>query len=139
MHRICWLLVLLPLASCNVDTGVRGIPVAQYEDKVAGFWLGQLVGNIYGLSHEFQYLDDHGPTDFPLGYGEALERAVELDGAFSDDDTDLEYMYLLQMDRFVFVTTTDLSAAVSPTVFRIRLRIVCRRSDTEYLSYRLPD
>lgn len=99
MHRTLWLLVILPLVSCNLDTGVRGIPVAEYEDKVAGFWLGQLVGNIYGLSHEFQYLEDHGPTDFPLGYGSALDRAVEIDGAFSDDDTDLEYMYLLQMER----------------------------------------
>ena len=93
MHRIIPLLVLLSLVSCNLETGVRAISTAEYEDKVAGFWLGQLVGNIYGLSHEFQYLEDHGPTDFPLGYGSALDRAIEMDGAFSDDDTDLEYMY----------------------------------------------
>lgn len=99
MHRILWLLIPLSLASCNLDTSIRGIPVAEYQDKVAGFWLGQLVGNIYGLSHEFQYLDNHGPTDFPLGYGQTLDWAVELDGAFSDDDTDLEYMYLLQMEE----------------------------------------
>ncbi len=98
MHRIIPLLVLLSLVSCNLETGVRAISTAEYEDKVAGFWLGQLVGNIYGLSHEFQYLEDHGPTDFPLGYGSALDRAIEMDGAFSDDDTDLEYMYLLQME-----------------------------------------
>jgi len=98
MHRIILLLVLLSLVSCNLETGVRAISTAEYEDKVAGFWLGQLVGNIYGLSHEFQYLEDHGPTDFPLGYGSALDRAIEMDGAFSDDDTDLEYMYLLQME-----------------------------------------
>jgi len=74
---------------------VRSLSVAKYEDKVAGFWLGQLIGNIYGLSHEFQYLDKPGPDAFPYGYGAALDRAIEVDGAFSDDDTDLEYMLSL--------------------------------------------
>jgi len=94
-------LALLPLMilSCSGLDRVRSIPVDTYQDKVAGFWLGQLVGNIYGLSHEFKYLEEPGPDTFPYGYGEALERAIELDGAFSDDDTDLEYMYLLQMEE----------------------------------------
>ncbi len=99
MNRFSWLLVLALLVSCNLEDKVRSIPIAEYENKVEGFWLGQLVGNIYGLSHEFQYLDEHGPTEFPLGYGSALDRAIEIDGAFSDDDTDLEYMYLLQMEK----------------------------------------
>jgi len=97
--RGLWIVAMLLLASCSTGPDMRSISVAEYEDKVAGFWLGQMVGNIYGLSHEFQYLENHGPTDFPLGYGSALDRAVEIDGAFSDDDTDLEYMYLLQMEE----------------------------------------
>ena len=90
---------LLLISSCAPAPEARQLTIAEYEEKVAGFWLGQLVGNIYGLSHEFQYLDEPGPDVFPLGYGPALERAVDIDGAFSDDDTDLEYMYLLQMEE----------------------------------------
>ena len=92
-------LMLVLLTSCAPEAEVRSLSVAKYEDKVAGFWLGQLIGNIYGLSHEFQYLDEPGPDAFPYGFGAALDRAIEVDGAFSDDDTDLEYMYLLEMEE----------------------------------------
>jgi hypothetical protein len=96
----CCLLALLPPLSL-ADTGAepRRITVADYEDRVHAFWLGQIIGNIYGLSYEFSFIDEPGPDDFPYGYGPALERAAEVDGAFSDDDTDIEYMYLLQMER----------------------------------------
>lgn len=75
------------------------IPVDVYRDKVEAAWLGQIVGNIYGLSYEFKYIDEPGPDDFPYGFGESLKRVQEVDGAFSDDDTDIEYMYLLQMEQ----------------------------------------
>jgi hypothetical protein len=94
------LLALLPswsLADTNPEP--RRIAVADYEDRIYAFWLGQIVGNIYGLSYEFSFIDEPGPDAFPYGYGPALERAAEVDGAFSDDDTDIEYMYLLQMER----------------------------------------
>ena len=94
------LLALLPswsLADTNPEP--RRIAVADYEDRIYAFWLGQIVGNIYGLSYEFSFIDEPGPEAFPYGYGPALERAAEVDGAFSDDDTDIEYMYLLQMER----------------------------------------
>ncbi len=99
MKRILALLPILLITSCSFNTDIRGISIAEYEDKVAGFWMGQLIGNIYGLSHEFQYLEEPGSDAFPLGYGSALDRAIEVDGAFSDDDTDLEYMYLLLMEE----------------------------------------
>ena len=99
MTRLAGILALVLLSSCSSEREIRTLPVEVYEDKVAGFWLGQLVGNIYGLSHEFRYLDEPGLDAFPYGYGAALERAIEVDGAFSDDDTDLEYMYLLQMEE----------------------------------------
>ena len=36
----------------------------------------------------------------PYGFAEPmLRRVAEVDGAFSDDDTDIEYMYLLQMEK----------------------------------------
>src|SRR5690606_39098943 len=67
--------------------------------KLYAFWLGQMVGNISGLPHENQYIDKPGPATFPYGYSGNLERLKETDGAFSDDDTDIEYIYLLQMEK----------------------------------------
>ena len=78
---------------------LRHIPVAEYRERVAASWLGQIVGNIYGLSYEFRFLEEPGPDRFPYGYGATLERVRELNGAFSDDDTDIEYISLLQMER----------------------------------------
>lgn len=75
------------------------IPVEEYRDKVYAAWLGQIVGNIYGLSYEFQFIDEPGPDEFPYGFGVSLNRVEDANGAFSDDDTDIEYMYLLQMEQ----------------------------------------
>lgn len=71
----------------------------EVRDKMYAFWLGQMVGNIYGLPHENQYIDEPGPNAFPYGYTDNLERLRKIDGAFSDDDTDIEYIYLLQMEK----------------------------------------
>jgi len=85
---------------------------ADYEERVYAAWLGQIVGNIYGLSYEFRFLDEPGPDEFPYGYGPELERARAVGGAFSDDDTDIEYMYLLQMERHgIEPTYAQLTAA----------------------------
>ena len=75
------------------------IAVADYRERVYASWLGQIVGNIYGLAYEFRFIEAPGPDEFPYGFGTSLDRLREFDGAFSDDDTDIEYMYLLQMER----------------------------------------
>jgi hypothetical protein len=74
------------------------IPVATYEEKVYASWLGQCVGNVYGLPHENKYIDEAGPGRFPYGYSASVARMKEAGGVFSDDDTDFEYMYLLAME-----------------------------------------
>jgi len=85
-------------------TGAQGkelkISVEEYQDKVYASWLGQCIGNIYGLPHENQYIDKPGPETFPYGYSDDDERLKETNGAFSDDDTDIEYMYLLAMEKY---------------------------------------
>ncbi len=75
------------------------ISASVLEDKIYASWLGQCVGNIYGLPHENIYIEEPGPDDFPLGYYD-LSRLQKNDGAFSDDDTDIEYMYLLAMENY---------------------------------------
>lgn len=97
------LLIVLVLTGSSVaadhESEPLRIPVAEYHDKVYAAWLGQIVGNIYGLSYEFKFIDEPGPDEFPYGYGPSLIRVEEAGGAFSDDDTDIEYMYLLQMEK----------------------------------------
>ena len=53
----------------------------EYADKVRASWLGQIVGNIDGLGHEFRSIDEPGPDDFPYGHGVSLERVEEVAGA----------------------------------------------------------
>ncbi len=77
----------------------RKIAVEEYEEKVYASWLGQIIGNIYGLPHENAYIEQPGPETFPYGYQRNLEALKVHDGAFSDDDTDFEYLYLLQMEK----------------------------------------
>jgi hypothetical protein len=90
---------MLAFAAC-AQRDFKKISVAEYQDKVYASWLGQIIGNIYGLPHENQYIKEPGPADFPYGYrGWSLEYMKEVGGAFSDDDTDIEYMYLLAMEE----------------------------------------
>jgi len=89
----------LCLSVAAAQTGTKEISVEEYRDKVYGSWLGQCIGNIYGLPHENDYIDEPGPEKFPYGYGSNAERLKQTSGAFSDDDTDIEYMYLLAMEK----------------------------------------
>ena len=104
MPRWICCLVLFSLvcspARSEQDDSSRVISVETYRDKVRASLLGQIVGNIYGLGYEFKFIDEAGPDAMPYGYTPyVLNRLRELEGAFSDDDTDIEYMYLLQMER----------------------------------------
>ncbi len=76
------------------------ISKAELHDKIAAAWIGQMIGNIYGLPHENKYVSAPGLENWPYGYTKNLDKLQKYDGAFSDDDTDVEYMYLLQMQQF---------------------------------------
>ncbi|GHU58085.1 hypothetical protein FACS189411_12900 [Bacteroidia bacterium] len=84
----------------TVVSQTKQIPVDILEDKIYASWLGQIIGNIYGLPHENAYIDKPGPETFPYGYGRNLERLKELNGGYSDDDTDFEYIYLMSMEKY---------------------------------------
>lgn len=79
---------------------VYKIKVSDLKDKIAAVWIGEMVGNMYGLPHENKYILQPGPENWPYGYSKSLDKLKKYDGAFSDDDTDVEYMYLLQMEKF---------------------------------------
>ncbi|MDP2722219.1 MAG: ADP-ribosylglycohydrolase family protein [Bacteroidales bacterium] len=76
------------------------IKVSELKDKIAAAWIGQMIGNIYGLPHENKYVNAPGSENWPYGYTKNIDKLKKYKGAFSDDDTDVEYMYLLQMQKF---------------------------------------
>jgi len=94
-----FVILLVFITSCAQSKELK-ISVEEYQDKVYASWLAQCIGNIYGLPHENRYIDEPGPETFPYGYSEDDERLKEANGAFSDDDTDIEYMYLLSMEKY---------------------------------------
>ena len=99
MKKFAFILTaLLALASCCETKVEKEISEAELRDKIAGAWLGQMVGNIYGLEYENDFVDEpgHGPFTWEKGF----KKMIDVDGAFSDDDTDVEYMYLTLMEKF---------------------------------------
>jgi ADP-ribosylglycohydrolase len=67
------------------------IRAGRLEDKIRGGMLGQILGNLNGLPHEFKYIDEPGNVE---RYTPSLP-----DGAFTDDDTDIEWVYISEIAR----------------------------------------
>lgn len=78
----------------------RKINISELRSKIEAAWIGQMIGNIYGLPHENKYIAEPGTENWPYGYSKNLDKLKKYNGAFSDDDTDVEYMYLLQMQKY---------------------------------------
>ncbi len=85
----------------------KTISISEMQDKIAGAWIGQMIGNIYGLPHENKYVNAPGAENWPYGYSKNLVKLKQYNGAFSDDDTDVEYMYLLAMEKYGFEPTYE--------------------------------
>lgn len=90
----CLFLILLfgtcPQAADADDPTVR-IPAETLRDKIRGGLLGQMLGNLNGLQHEFKYIQEPGNV---TTYTPALPQ-----GAHTDDDTDFEWVYIVEMQR----------------------------------------
>jgi ADP-ribosylglycohydrolase len=61
------------------------------EDKIRGGMLAQVIGNLNGLPHEFKYINHPGKVEH---FTPSLP-----DGAVTDDDTDIEWVYLREIAR----------------------------------------
>jgi hypothetical protein len=67
------------------------VPAEVIVDKIRGGMLGQILGNLNGIPHEFKYYDKPGEVET---YTPALP-----DGAKTDDDTDFEWVYIYHMQK----------------------------------------
>jgi len=67
------------------------IPADLLADKIMGGLVGQLLGNLNGLPHEMKYIDEPGNVE---QYTPGLPQ-----GARTDDDTDLEWVYIYTMEQ----------------------------------------
>jgi len=83
------LLFFLATAACAAETW--RVPPARLEDQIRGGLLGHILGDLNGLKHEMKYI---------LTPGDVASYTPELSsGAFTDDDTDVEWVYVLEMER----------------------------------------
>lgn len=93
--------LLLVLITNILFISAQKISKTELKDKIAGAWIGQMVGNIYGLPFENKFVDEPAPESrFPFGYTKNIDKLQKYNGAFSDDDTDVEYIYLLLMEKY---------------------------------------
>ena len=91
------IIVLLITASFAINSPAYSaeqsidMPAETLRDKIRGGLLGQLLGNLNGLKHEMKYINAPGNVQ---QYTPALPE-----GARTDDDTDLEWVYIVAMQK----------------------------------------
>lgn len=100
------------------------IPVETITDKIRGGLLGQILGNLNGIEHEAEYIHEPGQVE---EYIPALPE-----GARTDDDTDMEWVYIYEMqkNRNVFLPYADIQTL---WLERINQRIWCSNRYARYL------
>ena len=118
-RKVCATLPLCALLAANqLAAGERVISHAELTDKLSGFWIGQLLGNYIGFPFENKYVDDAVPVLVDRVYtadydgdphleinrrdrrGHIPVIASALRGAFSDDDTDIEFVTLHAVEKY---------------------------------------
>jgi len=65
------------------------MPAEELRDKIRGGLLGQILGNLNGIPHEMKYIHEPGSVS---DYTPSLPE-----GARTDDDTDFEWVYIVEM------------------------------------------
>ena len=79
------------MTSTAAADDVQQISMEDLRDRIRGGLLGQMLGNLNGIPHEFRYNEQPGNVE---GYVPSLPE-----GAWTDDDTDFEWVYILEMQR----------------------------------------
>ena len=117
-----WIVAAAVLSSLVAAPGLRAkeraISHEQLMDKLSGFWIGQLLGNYIGFPFENNYVEEPIPVLVDRVYtadydgdpalkintkdrrGHIPVLASALRGAFSDDDTDIEFVTLHAVEKY---------------------------------------
>ena len=111
--------ILFSLAAApELPAKERAISHEELTDKLSGFWIGQLLGNYFGFPFENKYVEEPVPilvdrvftADYDgdpalmindrdrRGYVPIMANALR--GAFSDDDTDIEFITLHAVEKY---------------------------------------
>ena len=100
------------------------ISAEKLRDKIRGGLLGQILGNLNGIPHEMDYIDEPGNVK---NYIPALPN-----GARTDDDTDFEWVYIkvMQDENTIFLSPERLAALWKE---RINSGIWCSNRYSRYL------
>jgi ADP-ribosylglycohydrolase len=114
LHTILSVVVLMSL-SVSAAAQERSISRADLIEKISGFWIGQLVGNYMGFPFENVYVNEPIPVlvdryytpfnggDLRMNRDDHRAFAPYLftafDGAYSDDDTDIEFVTLHAVEK----------------------------------------
>lgn len=91
------LTILLCCMVVGVMAQVKGekkmitVPAEVIVDKIRGGLVGQIIGNMNGMIHEFKYYENPGGVKT---YTPSLAQ-----GAETDDDTDFEWVYIYNMQK----------------------------------------
>jgi hypothetical protein len=88
---VCGAVAAVGIRVVRADDAVVEISAHELEDKIRGGMLGQIIGNLNGLPHEMKYIDEPGEVKT---YSPSLPA-----GARTDDDTDLEWVYISEIRR----------------------------------------
>jgi len=111
------LAAILLLFSLNVlPQSLQKISQDELRNKISGYWIGQCVGNYMGFPFEGTYTEEPVPVFVDRYYqfdddsslvinrndirGYCLLVTNWLEGAFSDDDTDIEFVTLHAVEKF---------------------------------------
>ena len=102
----------------NLQAKERVISHDELMDKLSGFWIGQILGNYIGFPFENNYVEEPIPILVDQVYTADYDGDPELDihttdrrghiptlvdavrGAFSDDDTDIEFVTLHAVEKY---------------------------------------
>jgi len=116
MHTVIILAAYLPADVAVAQ--VRTISRAELIEKTSGFWIGQLVGNYMGFPFESVYIEEPIPVLVDRYYtpldADADQVRMNRDdhrawapilftyfqGAYSDDDTDIEFVTLHAVEKY---------------------------------------
>lgn len=117
-HTIACVLITAGLSVNAALAGERTITRSELIEKTSGFWIGQLVGNFMGFPFETVYVEEAMPLLVDRYYTPPLAKEHNLringddhraftpymftafDGAYSDDDTDIEFVTLHAVEKY---------------------------------------